>query len=785
MYLNILKRDLKRKKTMNAILLLFAILAAMFVSSGISNVVNVMNGTEYYLNLAGVGDYIVVTQTRESGVEDIVKSSEYVDSYRKEDVFWGELEQLKINGKECEAKSQTILLQTLNENGIKYFHTDNTELKAVNPGEIYVTAGFLKYNDAKIGDTLTIDCYGIKKSLIVAGEMKDALLGSDMMGNSRFIMNEQDYIVFETEETRSFCGNIFYIVSDDTKSLASEFSDCSGILFSNNRMIVKLSYVMEMLVAMIVLVLSICLCVVSFVLIKFVISFTINEEFREIGVMKAIGIRNVKIRSLYLTKYFAIALIGGLIGFVLGIPFGKVLIASVSSKLVLSNDLGIMLNVLGTVFVIAVMTGFAYLCTGKVKKYTPVDAIRNGSVGERYAKKAKISLARTGLKNALFMALNDVLCAPKRYLTIILSFFLCSVFVFGLVEVKDTMLSDRLITTFGKKSDVYIDANLLGSMELISEDGDEALAAKIDAVEEDLKKLGIPGKVTKEIGYKYKTVFNGKDYSLAYQQNKRLHASEYEYTEGSAPETGYEIAITPQISEQTGAKIGDSFIIDFGSEKRECLIVGYFQTMNQVGSVIRLHEDAPTSMLYASTLMSGQIDFDDHPDASVIRERIDILKDFYNTKDVYDAAEYCDKTMGVAGTMDMVSKCLLLITCVVVLLVTVMMECSFISDESGQIALLKSIGFTNSFIIKWQVYRFFIVAAFAELLAIALTHPVTKLWCDPIWKMMGATNVSYYFKPLSLLVVYPGIILCITLVSVWLTAGRTKRITCTDTGNVE
>ena len=43
MFFRILKKDLKRKKVMNAILLSFILLATMFVASGISNVVSVMN----------------------------------------------------------------------------------------------------------------------------------------------------------------------------------------------------------------------------------------------------------------------------------------------------------------------------------------------------------------------------------------------------------------------------------------------------------------------------------------------------------------------------------------------------------------------------------------------------------------------------------------------------------------------------------------------------------------------------------------------------------------------
>ena len=61
MLFRILKKDLKRKKTMNIILFLFIVLATMFVASGINNVVTVVNGTEYYLDKAGVGDFIIIT----------------------------------------------------------------------------------------------------------------------------------------------------------------------------------------------------------------------------------------------------------------------------------------------------------------------------------------------------------------------------------------------------------------------------------------------------------------------------------------------------------------------------------------------------------------------------------------------------------------------------------------------------------------------------------------------------------------------------------------------------
>ena len=53
MFLKILKKDLKRSKTMNIILFLFIILATIFVSSGLSNLMSVINGMDYFIDLHG------------------------------------------------------------------------------------------------------------------------------------------------------------------------------------------------------------------------------------------------------------------------------------------------------------------------------------------------------------------------------------------------------------------------------------------------------------------------------------------------------------------------------------------------------------------------------------------------------------------------------------------------------------------------------------------------------------------------------------------------------------
>lgn len=697
MYLNILKRDLKRNRTMNIILLLFVILAAMFVASGLNNVVTILNGTDYFFEKAGLLDYMIFTQSGDGGVGELLEHSTSVSNFREEHCIWGSNDDVTVNGKKLSTKNNTLVLQSLEKDQLHFFLPDNEQLTQVKQGEIYITSGMLAKNHAKVGDALRIQMRDVDMTFRIAGEIKDALLCSEMMGNTRLVMNSEDYQVFaRSEKVKTYEGRIFHVATDDTKALASELTRASNILFSSDRSTIKMAYVMDMIVAMVVLVLSICLIIVSFVILRFVIAFTIQGEYREIGVMKAIGIKNSRIRKLYIVKYCVMAFVGGVTGFALSIPFGNMLIASVSAKMVLGNDNGHGINAIGTVLVMVLMVWVAYLCTGNVKKLTPVDAIRSGQTGERYRKKSGYRLGRSHVQASFYMAVNDVLSAPKRYLTIWLAFFLCSVIMLGMVLVSSTMKSKNLITCFGKESDIYIPDAKLIKMIVMKEDGKKQLKENYRSMEKDLEEMGMPGKVSMEIWYQYSCEADGEAYSVTFQQNTETKASEYSYTDGTAPQNANEIAITPAIGEQLGIGIGDTITIDFGAEKRKCMVTAMFQSMNQLGKVARLHEDAPTSMVYANAMMAYQIDFADHPDDKEITKRVQKIKQMYDIDGVYDAAGYCVDCMGVADVMDSVILLLLVITGIVVILVTVLMERSFLSTEISQIAL-----FEGDWIYKW------------------------------------------------------------------------------------
>lgn len=746
MLFRILKKDLKRKKVMNAILLCFILLATMFVASGISNVVSVMNGTDSYLDKAGIGDYVVISMGADS------KAS-------------------------------------IEDSRLKFFDKENKQITQIKPGHAYATGDFMEKNHLQPGDKIRITHNSISFMVTLDGMAKDALLGSSMMGNSRFLFHREEIEKLLSDETiyNGYQGQISYIDLKDeagVSEIASAISQAPGIMFSGARSLIKMCYVMDMIVAFTMLILSICLIIVSFVVLKFSITFTISEEFREIGVMKAIGISNFKIRSLYLTKYLMLAVIGAFVGFFMSIPFSDLLLRSVSSNMVLEADNHFLLSVLGAILVVIVILLYAFRCTKLVKKSSPIDAIRSGQTGERYKKKSPFRLVKSHGSTGFFMAVNDVFSAPKRYMTIITTFFLCTLFVLVFVNVSSTMRSDTFITTFGTRSDLYY-TDLTEAMSCMNPDGRKQIEEYFAKTEALFKKNGMPAKLCVETQYKYKVHFDGKDYSISCQQGIHTKASAYEYINGVVPQNKNEIAITPTVSKLTGAKLGDTVTIDFGKETLDCVVVAYFQSMNQLGEVIRLHEDAPTDFTYIANVMSYQIDFDDHPSAKEIEVRKEKIKKLFDNEKVMNATEYCDDCMGAASTMESVQYLLLGITLIVVILVCILMERSFLADEKSQIAVLKAMGFGNRRVMEWHMIRFGIVTLVAVLLAAICSIPATYLIGNPIFGMMGAGKVAYVIRPWKIFFLYPGIIFLMTILASGMTALQIRTIKSNDTTNIE
>ena len=788
MFVRILKKDLKRKKTMNIIMVLFVILASMFVASGLNNVITISNGTDYFLDQAGAGDYIAAKKGDETNTSfnDVLPNIAEIKSFRVEETAFINKEYLiKDDGNHVEVDN-TLLVNCLETSPLNYFSKENKKVKNVNDGHFYGSVSFAKQNKIKVGDTLHLKGNEYTIDLVYDGQLKDAIFGSEMLSNARVFLSKTDFEKYTKPENLNnlSLGEFAYIDTDDNHAVDVGVSKVPGLMLSRPRSTIKMGYIMDMIVAFITLILSVCMMIVSFIILKFSISFSIAEEFGEIGVMKAIGIKNFKIRSLFLSKYLSIAIIGSLVGFALSFPFGSLLLASVTESMMLGSTLGFIPNIIGVVIVIISILGFAYLSTSTVKKATPVDAIRNGQTGERFNRKSPLKLSKSKTNSTFFMAINDVFSNKKKHITIASIFALCAAFVLVLTNTVTTMKSDGLIDTFASRSHLYY-PDIDKQMSFMKDGGDAELLSYLETVETDLNNLGMPCKTFVDVQYMFPVTSKGQEYSILCQQGKRITMDNYKFFKGSAPTNMYEIAITQVMAKKIDATIGDTITIDYGEGAKDMMITAIFQSMNMLGEIIRIHEDVPTTLKSAVSWMEFQINFTDNPSQNTIKKRAKLIKEYLGIKEVKLPSEFQAECIGVVPTMEAVQKLLLGITLVVVALVVVLIERSFISDEKREIAIMKAIGFKDRKIIAYHALRFSISTLIAVIIAGALSIPLTYLTILPIFKSMGINSMSFVINPLLVFVVYPLIILGATLLIALVTSLITKTIKASDTASIE
>lgn len=767
---------------MNVILLIFVILAATFIASSANNLITVNGALDNFFEKACTPDYWFAT----TNAADMERFEKFADEngykYHISRLIQIEPKNVLVEGEKFEY-SNTLALSELG--GIKFFDKNNEEITHINDGELYVTAHIygLSENDFHEGGKVVISQNGVEKEFTVKGYTKDALCGTAMVGMTRFLVSENDAALFGSEGA-AVCSSV-EVHTKDADYLDKFNALGLNTILSIEHSMFKMMYLMDILTAAILLVVSVCLILISMVILRFIINFTITEEFREIGVMKAIGIKNLSIRGLYIAKYFAIALIGTAVGLGLSFPFSRIMLNGISGKIIISGEDNFLINIAAAIFAGAVVVLFSYLCTRKIRKFSPIDAIHSGETGERFKKKGILRLGRSHMPTVPFMALNDIFSGVKNYISMIIIFILGTLLVIIPVNTINTLRSDKLITTFN-----MVESDHVISQELIfnpNEDNKAKVERQFSEIREMFAENGIEVDVFQEIMFRSNISKGDKlTNSLSFQGMGGVTTDMYTYLEGTPPQNIREIALTHLTAGQLGAEIGDDVEIKIGEDTRTYIVTAIYQSMNNLGEGVRFHQDAELDYNYAGGCFGVQVNYKDNPDKAALAERKALLEKLYPDAKIYTPGEYIGYMIGnVAEQLNSTKLLILSIILGINMLVAVLMVKSFITKEKSEIALLKAIGFKNNSLILWQTLRIGIVLLISVLAGALLSSPLSPLIITPIFRMMGAYSIEYDIRPLEVYVVYPLIVLAVTALAAFISAQGLRKISSSQISNNE
>lgn len=791
MLLHILKKDLKRKRTMNVILLLFITMAAAFMASSVNNLITITGAVDRLLGMANTPDYltIAISDKKETEIEDFLRNCEFVTEYEVIDSYTvtDEIEVIKCTENPDRHKYErgnTTSIEPVPEDFLKVFDPEGN-LVVLNSGEIALPRIQAEDNDLQIGDVLKITCGSRKMEFTVKTIVKDPVFGTNFMGYKRLFITRQDYEQL-TGEGLNLHTLLYCVNSSDMESFLKVYKKNNFQIISNvDKATIKMCYIFDMLIAGIFIVVSICLILISFLILRFTIVFTLQEDYKEIGIMKAIGIKDVSIKGIYLLKYLAIALLGAGIGFGISFPFEDLLLAKAMENLI-TNDTqkNAVVNLLCVAAIVLIVLFFCFISTGKVKKFTAIEAIRNGTSGERYRAANLISLhKRKRMHCAVYMACNDVFCSIKRYLVLSAIFCIGTLLILLPLKAVHTLQDENIIRSFNiQAASVFIDTGVME--QYLKEENDDLLVRDLDQIKEELQKNGMDAQVWAEKGYMVPCYANDPEETVTYYVTQQIGKDEddYDIIEGKMPVLPNEILITEKTAKELSVGIGDSVFLKGQNGTEEFIITGIFQSLMNMGNGFRVGKDAEIHYPL-SGLLSLQAKMESDLPEEELKEKVQKIFPDYT---IETGKEWIDNIIGgILGQMNSILLFILGIVLGINILITVLTMKTLITRERGEIAMLKSIGFSDRTIRCWQSIRILLVLCISVLLGTLLSAPLSEVSIAPVFAMMGATSIKLVTRPLEAYVIYPLIMLIVTAAAAYLCASEVKKVDLKEINTLE
>ncbi|WP_431027410.1 FtsX-like permease family protein [Lysinibacillus sp. LZ02] len=250
------------------------------------------------------------------------------------------------------------------------------------PTSLAITAGI------SIGDMLEFQTSEKSFKLVVSSIVVDIPYGGPFTTNARIWMNEQDY----TEQFQMMIGTDQYMMGlrfdDYTKnqSFWLEFEEYFKSPFLETKMeyeqIASFYLIINKIIGLLIIALGIAMLIISLFIIGFSISDAILADYKNIGIIKSLGLTSKGIILTYILQYGILSIFSIIPGLLMSDVLARVIIEISLSFLKTGDNLDIVQNfgndlLIGLAILTAVLiTAFVY--SNKARQVEPVQAIKYG-----------------------------------------------------------------------------------------------------------------------------------------------------------------------------------------------------------------------------------------------------------------------------------------------------------------------------------------------------------------------------------------------------------------------
>lgn len=771
LYLRYAYNDLVRNKGINAALVVTLVLSAFLMATG-SMVLERLAGSVTRLSEQGKppdllqmhkGEYDPAALTRFAAdheaeidawlVEDMLGYDSASLSWSRPDTGEsGDLAASRIDNLFVTQNTQFDLL--VDETG------DVVEPAA---GEVYVPVVYQQQHGLRAGDVLTVHTGSGPHELEVRGEVKDPQMAASLSPSSRFLIHPEDFEALGRAggATPEIIVEYRLAAGGDANALQTAYEGTGG-LPTNGQVITGqqlriISMVGDGLVAFALVLVSLVLIAIALLNLRFVIRGALEDEVREIGAMKAIGIPDREISRLHLTKYSILALVGCVVGGLLATVAAGALTQGIQTSYA-QAPVGVWtfvvpLVALATVYVIVV--GICRRVLRAVRRIEVVNALVHGSTLDekgtaRRARRQARRVRRTGLASSSGagvngrLALLDLRAEGRAWALVPVVFGLTAVLITLPTNLVSTFESPRFVTYLGApERDLRADVQF-------QEDVDDVKDRLVAAMAAD-------GRVTDVRTYAYVDyTADSADGPTRLRVAVGEHAAgAVRFSAGGLPRDG-QIALSVLNADKYRVGVGDDLTVHDGDERRTVQVSGIYQDITDGGQTAKMPgevtEGASAYTVYADLADAGA-------DPGAVADEYDAR---FPTAGVKPTQEYIRETMGVLTDAMRGAAWVALVfgLGVAVLIVSLFLKLRLTRDRP-KMGVLTAIGFSAKELVGQVRTRtlLLVAAGTAAGVVFAATAGQSLVSAGLTVVGLGITDLTFIPNPWLVYVLYPLLLL--------------------------
>ena len=568
------------------------------------------------------------------------------------------------------------------------------------PGEVYLPVTYQQRYDLQPGDRVSVKTDAEPLELQIAGFVRDAQMASSMSSATRFLVSEQDFQALQLAGGGAAEIIVEYLLTDGAAvgDLQRAY-EADPDLPKNGQavtisMIRLLNALGDGLVAVALVLGSLILVAVAVINLRFVIRGTLEDEVREIGAMRAIGIRHRQISALYLGKYTALILLACVLGGALAVAATAALTRGMQVNYA-AAPAGLFTVITPVIALGVLAAGVLVLCRAVLRragKASVVGALVGGSTlsDRQIARRARRGTARarrhrlasySGTHVNAFLARLDLRADARQWALLPIVFFLLSVLMILPMNLLSTFDSPRFGASLGAP-----DADLLVDLQF-SADVEDTRAEILADLQADRRVSDV-----RMLATELRDVQGAEGWETLRVQVGDHRATAVEYLHGQSPEPG-QIALSVLNAQRYEVSTGDALTVRSAGQVSSAVVSGIYQDVTMAGYTARLPGEPST----------GAAGYAIYADVTGSADPAALAAEYaarFPTASVIESEEYLAQTMSfVTSAFRSVALLAVTFALAVAMLITGLFLSLQVKRDRQRMGVLSALGFSRREII--------------------------------------------------------------------------------------